>query len=113
MKIQDFDRENIVIYDVDNIIINERNKEIQEIHTQMKDVNEIFNKLNILVLTQNESIDHIANNITIADKHVKDGTKDLEKAEKSASKNNTLLAILGLISTVVVATVTSIVIIFI
>jgi hypothetical protein len=68
--------------DYQNVIIDERHKEIQEIQKEMLQINEIFANAASLINEQSYEIDASIGNIAKAKTLVADGAEDLEQAER-------------------------------
>ncbi len=86
--------------DFQNMLIDEREKEIKSISKQMLEVNSIMKSVAELVDEQGEVVDTIRNNISGSNADVKSGKKNLEEAEES-QKTGTKIAIGVLIATVI------------
>ena len=63
-------------------LIHDRTKEIKEIEADMIEVFQITNDLGEIVESQDDDIIHIEDTITSAHKNVKDGAKEIKKANK-------------------------------
>jgi len=66
--------------EINNSLIDERNKGIQEIEKQVVQVHEIFTDLAKLVDEQGEMIDSIESNVENSVEHVKHGVQEISKA---------------------------------
>lgn len=67
--------------------INQTHEDIQQIEKDMKDLQEIFESINQLVYSQGESINQIEDVIENTKHQVKEGTKELEKANEYVISN--------------------------
>lgn len=95
--------------DVQDEIIAEREKGIEEIQYAMSEVNEMFKDLHTIVIEQAPLIDSIENHIEHARHDVEIGVENLEAAsgyqEKAQSKTKLLVCLLILIMIVIVLVV--------
>jgi syntaxin 7 len=92
-------------YEFQNMLIEERDREIRMLLQQQKDINVIFKDLATLVDDQGEMIDDIRSNITSSNQNVKQANKDLGEAEESQKTGIKLaLGILVAIVTTISAT---------
>eukprot|EP01026_Neomeris_dumetosa_P076443 TRINITY_DN82114_c0_g1_i2.p1 TRINITY_DN82114_c0_g1~~TRINITY_DN82114_c0_g1_i2.p1 ORF type:complete len:265 (+),score=16.88 TRINITY_DN82114_c0_g1_i2:101-895(+) len=86
-------------------LIEERDQGIQEINTQIVEVNEIFQDLAVLVVDQGETVEHIDYNISNVANNVEEGRKQLKGAEnhqKGATKRLWCLFVIVVIILVVI-----------
>lgn len=65
-----------------NMLIDERDREIQKINEEMTAINTIFTQLATLVDEQSDYVQGIRDNITSTSKTVNSGVDDLKEAEK-------------------------------
>lgn len=72
--------------DVDLELIHEREEAIRKLESDIKDVNQIFKELGVLVHEQGEGIDSIEQNVEIAQTQVEEGAVQLTKAREYQSK---------------------------
>lgn len=89
---------------IQDIIIEERDKELREIANDMIHVNEMMQTMGSLVDQQGDFVDSIRSNITKADEYVESGKKDLEQAEENQKTEGKLAMIMLMITTTIVAT---------
>jgi len=88
--------------DCDDLIIQERDKEIKVIHSEMQEINTIFKTLAEIVNEQGKLVDNVHDNIQLAVSDVIDGKTELEKAAKSQKKSSKLsLWIAGIVTSAV------------
>ncbi|PRP82644.1 hypothetical protein PROFUN_09755 [Planoprotostelium fungivorum] len=99
--IQDFEFESDI--QSQNDFIAERDREIQDIHSAVVEVNQIFKDVADLVSQQGEMIDLISDNIETTDTQVAAGTEELRQAGKIQRKTRTKMCILLLILVCVAA----------
>ena len=63
-------------------VIQERDREINIINKDIKEINEIYRELATLVDSQGEHIDSISNNLEACCEKTKNGLEEIKKAEK-------------------------------
>ena len=100
--------EQIFLDDVDltSNLIQERDNDIRELETAMQDVNLIYKDLAALTNAQGEYLDSIECNISKAETHTSEGTRQLGQASIYQKKSRTMLCtILGVVTVVVVIVV--------
>lgn len=91
-------------------IINERDDEITKIQSELSDVNKLFQSMSTLLYNQGSDVDNIMNNIQSSKDNVKQANKSLDNANDEVKSTPwTLIGVGVTISTVVVAAVTSII----
>lgn len=90
--------------DVDLELIHEREEAIRKLESDIKDVNQIFKELGVLVHEQGEGIDSIEQNVEIAQTQVEEGAVQLTKAreyQKRARRNLCISALVVLVIVVI------------
>ena len=89
-----------------NVIIEERDKEIHEISQQFYEINEIMQTMAQLVDQQGDIVDDIRSNIQKTDENVCDAKADIKEAEESQKKSMMLelIALAGTAGTVLITT---------
>lgn len=88
-----------------DVIIQERHDAIVDLCKQQEECLELMKNLATLTDEQGEMIDDLRSNITLSNKHVKDGVESLEKADKYQETNNnlTFYVLIGTIVSVLTA----------
>ncbi len=66
--------------------IRDRDEQMGHLEQSMRDVNDIYRDLSVMVHTQGEMLDNIEMNITTGADYVESGTKELAKADKYQRK---------------------------
>jgi len=94
-------------------LIQERDKEIRIIQTQMIELNDIFKSLAQLVEEQGEMVDNIQSNISSANINVQIGTLELKEADKIQEGTNYKLCLLAICCTITIMIVVVIVVLLI
>ena len=69
-----------------NAIIEEKNKAIDELYNETKEMNILFVEVNKLIQYQGVEIDSISTNIQKVNHNIKDGIEQLHKAEVEQNK---------------------------
>jgi len=94
-------------FEIDNQddLINERDREIKVITSQMRDVNDIFKSLAQLVEEQSEMVDHIQVNISNANSNVAIAVSEIGQAEKIQEGSNNKLCILLIVIVIILVVV--------
>jgi t-SNARE complex subunit (syntaxin) len=92
-----------------NVIIDERNTEIEAIAKEMHQNHQMMCAIAELVDTQGHIVDDIRHNITVTEKNVEGGNKDLLGAEEKQKTGNTLTMIFAAIMAIGVTITTTIV----
>jgi len=89
-----------------NVIIEERDKEIHEISQQFYEINEIMQTMAQLVEQQGDIVDDIRSNIQKTDENVCGAKADIKEAEESQKKSMMLelIALAGTAGTVLITT---------
>lgn len=64
-----------------------------KIERSVQELNQLFNELNVLVIEQQDLIDHIDNKVVETKELVQSGTKHLEKAEDHQKKTRKMMLI--------------------
>jgi len=59
-----------------------RDEQMEHLEQSMRDVNDIYRDLSVMVHTQGDMLDNIEMNITTGANYVESGTKELAKADK-------------------------------
>jgi syntaxin 7 len=93
-----------------NVIIEERDKEIRELSKQFIEINEMMGTISTLVSQQGEIVDNIFTNIEDSKNNVDDAKKDLHEAEESQKTGNKIAWWVAIATAVSVLTGGSIVI---
>jgi len=93
-----------------DMIINERDSEIENIQKQMREVNQIFLDLSTLVQEQGGMMNSISENIITGKKNVDDAGKAVDESAKSQLKARNKLCIIAIIITVLVAAGTMVIV---
>lgn len=75
---------------IDDAIIDERNEQILQIRSDMKEVNEIFKLLGTHIDSQADSVNMIETHVTNAHVNTKEGLEEIKQADKESEKNNVL-----------------------
>ncbi|KAK2143181.1 hypothetical protein LSH36_871g01040 [Paralvinella palmiformis] len=86
--------------DIDLQIIQEREKAIRQLESDIMDVNQIFKDLGMLVHEQGEMVDSIEANVQSTEISVESGTQELQKAreyQKKSRRKKCLLALVGIL----------------
>jgi len=99
--------------DFQDQIIHSRDKDIVLIKAQMKEVNELFQSLAMMIDSQGEFVDSIVTNISRASSDTKAGLGQLKKADESQTSSNTTTCWLAVIITVIVVIIIGIVVLVI
>ncbi|KAL9654720.1 hypothetical protein ABK040_008517 [Willaertia magna] len=86
-------------------IITEREEDIKEIESNIRDLNQIFKELHYLTIEQGHSLDLIEENIDVTVDRVVEGKENIVKAEKHSRWGRNLLCILLLIILAIVAVI--------
>ena len=71
--------------------LEEQHKGMLKIERSVKELNELFQELNTLVIEQQDLIDSIDQNVTETKELVQSGTKHLERAEKHQTKTRKIM----------------------
>lgn len=66
--------------------IRDRDEQMGQLEQSMRDVNDIYRDLSVMVHTQGEMLDNIEMNITTGAGYVESGTRELAKADKYQRK---------------------------
>ena len=80
--------------DVTDAIIEERNKKIQELYTEMKELNGLFQLVDEHVTQQAPLIDDIATNISETKANCKEGAKQIKIADENSKRSMSMTTIL-------------------
>ena len=80
--------------EINEIIIKEREKEIEQIEKDIYDISGMMREINAMVVEQGEQIDMIDNTVETAAAHVDKGNEELKKAEKYSKKGRWLIFLL-------------------
>ncbi|KAH3764902.1 hypothetical protein Pelo_3234 [Pelomyxa schiedti] len=88
--------------DYNDLLIQDRDRAIQDLETSVVAVNEIFHDLARLVDDQQTLVNAVETNIVGADDSVDKGVKDLEKANTYVKKSRSKLCIIMVIALVIV-----------
>lgn len=91
--------------DVNHQIINERNRDIQLLQSELEQLYEIQCDLGLMVHTQGETIDLIEQHVETSEINVNEGVKHLEKAETYQKSSRRKQLLLGGILTATGATI--------
>ncbi|KAF5281980.1 hypothetical protein FQA39_LY00504 [Lamprigera yunnana] len=81
----------------------DRESRIQQIESDILDVNQIMRELSVLVHEQGETVDTIENSIERATGHVEEGTEELLKASRYQSRYRKKLWILAILAIIVIS----------
>merc|ERR1712154_130876 len=71
--------------------LEEQNKGLRKIETSVKELQELFNELNILVIEQQDLIDSVDQNVVETKELVQSGTQHLEIAEKHQKRTRKMM----------------------
>lgn len=93
------------VVDYTTPLIDQRDKEIGEIVDGMKEINEIYSDLSLLITDQGQALDNIEANMGSADNAVRSGTQNLSKASKYQKKSRKFLVGILVVLVVVIAIV--------
>jgi syntaxin 7 len=91
--------------DIDSRIIAERNKEIQDVEQDLKELVTVFKEVKQIVGEQGQDINKIEQNTVTADMNVAEGAKQLEEGEKlqnSARKKKIIIAVIVVVALIIV-----------
>lgn len=95
--------------DVDLQIIQEREKAIRQLESDIMDVNQIFKDLGMLVHEQGEMVDSIEANVQSAEISVESGTQELQKAREYQTKARRKKCIILIVIVVVLVIIAAII----
>ena len=88
--------------DVDILIIDEYNKEIVKIESDMVELSEIMSYLSKIIRDDGKKLDKCQNNVKITEIEVTQGVEELEEANTWANKTRALFRDIGIISSGVI-----------
>jgi hypothetical protein len=105
LLIQEFDQSQIKNQiDENTKLIDQRERDINKLLTNITELNKLFNDILILLVDQGTMLDTIENNIYIASNHIESGNNELEKAstnqKKAGNKKKYILLALGAVATI-------------
>ncbi|KAL7634018.1 UNVERIFIED_CONTAM: hypothetical protein RMT77_015979 [Armadillidium vulgare] len=94
-------QEQLLFLEDNTLLIEERDKSVQNILRSTLDLNQLFRDIAHLVTEQGTVVDQIENNIVQTSYKVHEGAQQLKKAEQHQRKNRKMYCIMGLAGTVV------------
>ncbi|KAF7711321.1 syntaxin-16 isoform X1 [Silurus meridionalis] len=97
-----FTDDQLALVEQNTVMVEERERDIQQIVQSISDLNEIFRDLATMVVEQGTVLDRIDFNVEQACIKTEDGVKQLQKAEQYQKKNRKMLVILILFVIIII-----------